>query len=798
MRHLLLSCVPVMMLTSSAASGAPVAELTAQEASSWQLWLCPLPREVSLTGKVTVPVAGLRVRLPAAATDLDRNLLLELAAALEANTGAKPDLAGGVGPTSVVLDFRRRADDEELLGEKPNADQAYCLEMTAGADAPLITCHALTEHGSYFGMKTLKQLLLPTLRGDGEAATVDVPLGRIVDWPDLEERGQWGGTAVRDLDWLTDLKYNLLEVHASLKVDEDGVGHATMNPDTLDACRRHGVRVVPIIHHLEQLTHTGLFEAYPMIEAAVDTGNPNQRVICFAQPEIVKPLSDWLRELGEVAGVTEVMIWLSEEGKGCRCEQCAEAERFVQELEACVRALRVAQESCPELGLRVLLSQGSYATNDKVLQALPDDVKVSYYHGGLTYNTERKPMIYPALEPYLAQRRWMGVYPTLSSNWLTVAPFSNPEFTHYRLTEFVDKGLRNVVAYIVPTALYYRVNTEGGLEWAWNAHGRTPREFAGSFAVRHGLGDPEVFARWTELIGPAAWDLYASSFPYLEHWGAPVARIAAGRMRLGLGQSIFAAFTSPEQFEQNLQRCDEALRLAEEIGAAEFIAETKIVRGYTRTLQAVYQLSRIMHGDEGVKQEDRETAQRWFAVVQEGLDELIESYPPWSEACQVELGPRPPTRFASTLTMMEKLAARMGGLMEECGFVDRGKPYRLHVIGSWKTEDFAPDRQQTRRLEVTELVDGPGTYTFRPAYRSGTLGLVAHRVALVSFPKQAPEEIREEAVDQHTCHAGAWVENDVYTLTLEEHDPARGYAVVAHIAGGDSTNGDFLFRKLRR
>ena len=147
---------------------------------------------------------------------------------------------------------------------------------------------------------------------------------------------------------------------------------------------------------------------------------------------------------------------------------------------------------------------------------------------------------------------------------------------------------------------------------------------------------------------------------------------------------------------------------------------------------------------------------------------------------------------------MESLNASLGTLMEKCGFADTGKAYRLHVIGSWKTEEFAQEKSQSRRLDVTEYIDGPGTYSFRPAYRSGTLGLTASQVALVSYTKDKPEEVREEALDRHSCHAGAWAKDDVYLLSLEQYDNERGYAILAQINGGDSTVGDFLFRKLRQ
>lgn len=800
MRNLVVMMLAVLAAETMTAPQSAVVALSPQDAAQWEQWLCPLPKEVTLTGRVTVPVTALRVQLGQEPTDLDRSMLQELADDLESRTGVAPDLTGPVEPASMLLDFSRRPTDADLLGSKRNADQSYCLESVTAEGRVSLACRALTDRGSYLGMKTLKQLLLATVQNPGPDATVDVPVGRIVDWPDLAERGQWGGTAARDLEWLTDLKFNLLEFHATLSVDRNGVGHAQVNAEVLDQCRRRGVRLVPIIHHLEQLVNVGLFEAYPMIEAqGAGLGNENQRVICFARPEVVKPLSDWLTDLGGVPDVTEVMIWLSEEGKGCQCEQCREADRFVQEVEACVKALRIAQQTRPGLGLRVLLTQGSYQSNDKVLAALPPDVRVSYYHGGLTYNTERKPMIYPLLEGYLAQGRWLGVYPTLSSNWLTVAPFSNPEFTHYRLTEFVDKGLSNIVAYIVPTALYYQVNTEGGLEWAWNAHGRTPAQFAHSYAVRHGLRDPRAFVRWTETLGPVAWDLYDSRFPYYEHWGNPTIRIAAGQIRAELGGPYFAAYKTAEHFRQNLQQCDEALRLAESLGDVQFIAETRIIRGYTQLLQAVYQLNQLVHGAEGVRPQDREAAGRWFAAAQEGIQALSDNYPVWGQACRGDgAGEAPPERYTSTLLMMERLGARIGELMEQCGFVDEQKPYRPHVIGTWHTEEFASENWQTRRLDVTGLVDGPGTYMFRPVYKSGSLGLIASRAALVSFPRERPEDLRQEAVDEHRCHAGAWVEGDIYTLELRDYDPARGYAVMAHIGGGNSTVGEFVFRKLRR
>jgi hypothetical protein len=41
------------------------------------------------------------------------------------------------------------------------------------------------------------------------------------------------------------------------------------------------------------------------------------------------------------------------------------------------------------------------------------------------------------------------------------------------------------------------------------------------------------------------------------------------------------------------------------------------------------------------------------------------------------------------------------------------------------------------------------------------------------------------------------VKDDIYLLELKEYDAGRGYAVIANIGGGDSTQGEFFFKKLR-
>jgi len=758
-------------------------------------WLTPLPHQIEVSSKAQVPVSSIRIRLPREPTELDRCAAEELAQLLNEATGIQPRISSLPGPPGTfVIDLRRSPTDTEAIGDRPNADQAYLIRTVRDKHQGVVglACGANTDVGTYYAVKTLKQLLAPGIEGRGEAATVAIPVCEITDWPDMEERGQWGGITPDYTELMAELKFNLVEQHAVLSVNEEGVGHAKMDMQVMEHARHHAVRIVPIIHHLEQLElfAPDIFNIYPQLKAVGADNN-----ICFSRPEAVRLLTQWLTELGKIPGVGDVMIWLSEEGAtGCQCEQCQQQDRFILETRTCLAAWEQAKKECPHLGLRLLLTQASHPSNDKILAAVPPEVKVSYYHGSLTYDTTRRHMIYPLLEEYVKQGHWLGVYPTVGACWLIAGPFTNPQFIHYRMTEFVDKGLSCLVAYASPSSSYYIPNIEAAMEWAWNAHGRSPAEFAASYAVRHGLQPPKKFAEWTETISPISWDIYGSRFPYREIWGG-TEQVILGNAKLGTG--IFGEFKREEQFDEDLAKCPAALALAQEIGNQGIILETRIIQAYTQVLKSTWELSKLVQGDHGVSQADREAAQEWFDLFTAGCDTLVTLYPEWSDTTAPQLAGNEPPRFWATVDAMDRLAGRVAAVLEESGIEDKAKAFRVHIIGEWRTEQFTEQPEQVQHLDVTQWIDGPGTYTVRPKWHSGSLGLAISRMALVSCPQGNTDQFREEATDEHDCHAGAWVKGDVYTLQLTNYERERNYAVVAHIRGGDTTNGEFEFRKLR-
>ena len=291
-----------------------------------------------------------------------------------------------------------------------------------------------------------------------------------------------------------------------------------------------------------------------------------------------------------------------------------------------------------------------------------------------------------------------------------------------------------------------------------------------------------------------SWGVYGSHFPFLEVWQKDEAAIAAGQTKHPFGTNIFGEFKEAAQFDRDLAQCAAALALAEKTGDPDAILETKMTRDYVQMLRCLWDMGQRLKGGATISAADRPAVEAGFATFATACDEVVALYPQWVQL--VASGGTHDSSVDLSSRLVEDMSTRMAAMGEKLGIPDAGKPFRRHEIGKWDTAEFAQGPAVTRRLEVSEFVSGPGEYVFEPVYSGGSLGLVVTRMALVSFAKEAPEVVREEAVDEHNCHAGAWTERTEYRLPLKTYDPARGYALIARYRGGSTTSGSFTFRKL--
>ncbi|GMU22650.1 MAG: hypothetical protein AMXMBFR13_27350 [Phycisphaerae bacterium] len=641
------------------------APVSTEESEAWLRHAVPLPRQVELREKAIIPVERVAVALPQNADPLTTQAGKELRAKLGS---ASPS---GVDEGRFTISLELGGPEAQDLKGLKNSDQAYRIVPTDGNSGLRLT--GLSPRGLYYAAKTLSQLILPA----SEPGSVQIPLARIRDWPELADRGLWGSDSYDHVGWLSDRKMNIIEQISDISVDEQGRGRGKLKKghDPMLAGPLHALKPVPVILHLEQVSQKGVYQAYPQLKAE----GGQEGSLCYSKPEIVDVLADWIAALGSLPGVTEVDVWLAEnlhQQGGCQCAECSKEDRNVLEVRAVLAGWKKARERVPHVSIYILTSEETEKSNEDIFKELPPEVKVWYYHSLLTYNTSHTRMLRKYLADYAATGRWIGVCPNLTGFVNFPHPFTGAAFIHHRMNEFADKGMSGLIGYATPRVLYSPFNVEAAAEWTWNPKGRTPREFALSYAVRRGMKDPAKFAAWSEAIGPVAWDVYGSDWPSGEQRSnpAPVAiRLAKGELG-PLGSDLWGVYRSPwgdiknvSQLEKDVAMADVALDLARQMGIVEYEQESLVVQGYIRSLKALWEL-RGRVTTQGVPRDQRDVARGFFRMYIDGMNQAAAALKAWEET----LAARPPgARFTDKpIGVIRTSVEQMSTLAVELGLAD--------------------------------------------------------------------------------------------------------------------------------
>jgi len=203
-----------------------------------------------------------------------------------------------------------------------------------------------------------------------------------------------------------------------------------------------------------------------------------------------------------------------------------------------------------------------------------------------------------------------------------------------------------MIGYATPRTLIARFNIEAAMEWLWNPNGRTPREFALSWAVREKIRDPEKFADWADLMGPVEWAIYGSEWPSGEKRKAQpsVATLLAKAELPEFGAFRFGVFGSPwgdiqpsAPLQANALATERGVKLARELGLQEFIQESLVIQGYANSLTALWELKQLVTKD-GIAPDKRATAREQFARYDRALEQALKALREWGNAMQLGSG----------------------------------------------------------------------------------------------------------------------------------------------------------------
>ena len=643
-------------------------------------------------------------------------------------------------PFRIVFALRHKAETAppesaaNILAAAPNADQAYVIVPRRQTDAfsGLLVC-ANTNLGLLYGARTLSQML--------KAEPGVLPELTLTDWPDMLERGQWGGSSTRDLAWLAARKFNVVEAHATLACDDNGNGTASL-PEAMRAeAAREGIKVVPIILHLEQiLTNDELRRRLPKLASTPDPSKPLPSDytpgICFSNPDAIRILGDWMESLARLPEIADIMLWLSESASPCFCPACNGKEPYTLEVASAVTAFDRAKAVKPDSALRLLLTQGSYPVNDLVLKAAPPDVKISYYHGGYTYDSSDKPMIYPLLEAFARSGRWLGVYPQVTNAWRTVTPFTGPQFIRARITEFVEKKLSNVITYAVPSNDLHDFNVTAAAEWLWNNKGRDEAAFARAWARAHGIGEPDRFAEWAVAVGPVGWKL-AGSRTAITLIGDTGAAYMKGDHPFGFGEWILGAIVSEEEMTSLKRQAADALDRAMALGYGPAIAESRIHRAYLNLADGL----RILSQAPASATSDTARYRSAFEDVDAAARTLDVEHAAWART--VAPGPFH-SRLVDTMASGFRAANAAVEVLHRLGIPDPEPAFRSKKVGGWTDADFARECAATATLDIFDAWYGAGPYDLTFEYHGGLHGVRIMKLDCIAVAPDGTETVLDE------------------------------------------------------
>ncbi|NOZ19895.1 MAG: hypothetical protein GXP25_02270 [Planctomycetes bacterium] len=774
--------IAVLAAVAATALAAPKPE-SAKGVTELLQRLIPLPKEISIKQQVTLPAAAVRIALRRDAGELEQNAARKLRQLFLNKAGVDASAGGEFEILLGVCDAQGRIGDVTVpdaarLKKLPNREQAYLIRPV-GADK--LALAALDERGVFYAAVTLCQLLESRFHRDD----VTIPLATITDWPDMAERGEWGCSSTRDIEWMAERKMNLVEFHTVHRVSKDGKAETSISESLLRRGKLNAVKMVPIISHLNGMGRRGVYDAYPELKGkgkrAVYKGHGTVLYSpCASNPKLHEIIADWMRGYASY-GVHDICCWLGELRQRCECEECSKVGQFALEARAFVKAWQLARKDFPDLRIRILLTQGSYDTNDKVLAEVPPEVGVTYYDGGKTYDSSKDPMIYPLLEKYAAEGHWLGCYPQLTPSWRIVSPWSCPQFVKFRMTEFVDKKLSCLGGYVVPDNRLFDFNVTAAAEWSWNAHGRDEREFALAWATRKGFANPDIIADWAVKLGPASWDIYGARLVE-RYFFRPksIESILAARAKPAFGKGMFRYIPDRDHLQRNLKTCRAALHLARQAGSPAILAESQAVLGYYDMLDQLCRMCDLLAEHGILDANQRQTLQRHMNRFALAGALNIDALRDWERSVQVGAGLG---RFREGVQATADTIEAAARALEPLGIRNPTPYIGAKKIGGWELKDFRETATIVKTFDVTKAVIGPGTYEVTFQYTSGWNGLGTRRVALTTLPKSGQGKPVEVCVDEHPGSTGCRSKGNIYSLTLKEYSPDVRYLIVANVRG---------------
>ncbi len=561
-----------------------------EEFNQWLLHLLPLPHHIAITEKTTLAPSEVGIQLTTGSGEIEQHAIEEFKNFFKQKTGIEPTgdkfkiLCGVLDKDNRVCGFKVNRAEE--LKKLPNKEQAYLMQPF-GNDKLIIA--ALDPKGIYYGIVTLKQLLGKNITRE----IVSIPMAKILDWPDLKYRGSWCiSLDNQSIIWESSLKLNFNDwLPVTYILSGRNAGSPSwkdwkirINRGNINCGKLHAfTRFVREAHFNFPQWHRRLEKFYPELlgkgknawQAAkgLPYGPPRQFQCPCASNPLFEDLLASLMEASARAGIDHVMFWTTEYFGHCECENCKDKNQYVLETRALINAWKRVRKKYPDFSIALFYSfrkndgskRPSPDTGDKVVtELLNSDVKTivracySIDQDGENppFDTlaENDKVLISQHLPSLCNRELCSSlknYQKRIDHLLRAKWQGGAAFTILRDKEINAQN-------------YNAFRLAAIAEWGWNNKGRNLSQFAEAWATINDYKQPAKFARFILLLEPIAGKTIGRKLNFSQ-------QKTYFKNALDGKEWLFPVKTK----EKNLNRCQEALKLAEEIGALQWILDAE-------------------------------------------------------------------------------------------------------------------------------------------------------------------------------------------------------------------------------
>lgn len=614
---------------SNAQQFSKLSTLSTQSIDEINRHLLPLPKEIRLDKAITIRSnEQVVIWIPVDAHPFVKQAADELVQAFQSNGIAKTvvkllDVSKPLPQFSVVLDR-----DDLLKGKSvlPKHPQGYIIHPLA--DSVGLVLKGGEPIGTLYAAATLSQLIRCSEEG------VLVPLARIRDWPDLQERGwreaPWHtrGWQLADwkrlIDWHAAHKLNQLTIYAFISGekkkgffyktklfppeydpvwDEIAMAQKDFLPEVIRYGRMKGVKMEISTNPYDWFW--GFVDAFPGIEAVGSpSGQGKNRWLCFSKEEARRFLKSLFTEMIDYMKPDRLTVVLGESIMAfyCRCESCKDPQTYLLK-EAQVtwevfREIMKDRADPVELELQFPVSElwdDQQIKNYKMIPLLSQEMVMNLYHYGFGPEAMQRQITAPELQSAIKQGYrvvgYIGLIPSggYGSGW----PTSRVPYLRRFIGEFAKNGYLGVSGrHNGGMSLSgYDMNHAALAEFTWNSSGRNVQEVLMAWATTEGYEHPKEFGKVYALLGEAPdyfwWAIiHGRGASYWEKAFKELLKPQPSWTEQD-HQRLIETFTP---FQQQSEAIASALSLAERLGEGSLVSECRI---YAQSMKMMEQIIRL-------------------------------------------------------------------------------------------------------------------------------------------------------------------------------------------------------------